>query len=54
MKFRKTSRMLIAGMAIMTALSITACSDDANKPAAKSTTSTTAAATTNAILGASA
>jgi hypothetical protein len=44
LKLRKTSRALVAGVAIMTALSITACSDDSNKPAAKSTTSTTAAA----------
>jgi hypothetical protein len=50
LNFRKTSRILIAGMAIMTALSITACSDDSNKPAAKSTTSTTAAATRAANL----
>ncbi|GGK40191.1 hypothetical protein [Nocardia camponoti] len=51
MKFRKTGRVAIAGLVVVAALGMSACSDDkgTTKPAAKATTSikTTTSAATN-------
>ncbi|MEV0333901.1 hypothetical protein AB0H56_14170, partial [Nocardia sp. NPDC050717] len=50
MKFGKTGRVAIAGLAVVAALGLSACSDDkGDKPAAKTTTSakTSAAAAAN-------
>ncbi|MFG1798008.1 hypothetical protein [Nocardia sp. NPDC049149] len=51
LKLRKTGRIAIAGLAIVAALGMTACSDDKDsKPAAKTSTSAKASATNNANL----
>ncbi|MGS2805212.1 hypothetical protein [Nocardia sp. MW-W600-9] len=51
MKFGKTGRVAIAGLAVVAALGLSACSDDkGDKPAAKTTTSAKAVATNAANL----
>ncbi|MEV6213300.1 hypothetical protein [Nocardia sp. NPDC051833] len=51
MKFGKTGRIAIAGLAVVAALGLSACSDDkGDKPAAKTTTSAKAPATNAANL----
>ncbi|WP_433578992.1 hypothetical protein [Nocardia brasiliensis] len=51
LKLRKTGRIAIAGLAVVAALGMTACSDDKDsKPAAKTSTSAKASATASANL----